>query len=134
MSNLMTSAFYRLSDLARKTKRYAICERDSNRFEVIDQRHLLDHLLRLPELRPRTNDLVELEFDEALDTLSSGPPTLTEDDAGMLAWLTTTVEVLDPEGENAAFDAAYEGAVVFSGAPEQVEYILLAALEHRLQL
>jgi hypothetical protein len=126
-----SSAKSRLVELACKTKRFAICERGSGQFEVIDNRHLLDQLLRLPELRPKTNDWIELEFDEALESLSSGP-TLTNDDVGMLAWLTTTVEVLDPEGESVAFNAAYEGAIAFRGTPEQVEYILLAALNHRL--
>ena len=128
-----SSASFRLFELVRETKRYNICERDPGQFEIIDERYLLDHLLRVPELRPTTNDLIEIEFDEALEALSSGP-TLTHADVGMLCWLTTTVEVLDPKGENTAFNAAYEGAVVFSGTLDQVKYILLAALNHRMQL
>ena len=65
----------RLLELARQTKRYSIRERQPGQLEVIDERHLLDRLLRLPELRPTTRDLVEI-FDEGLEGLSSGP-TLT---------------------------------------------------------
>ena len=119
-------------ELVRRTKRYGICERQPGKFEVVDDRYLLDCLLRLPELRPTTNDIVEIEFDELLQELSAGP-TLTQDDVGMLAWLMTTVEVLDPNGENAAFNAAYERAVLFSGTLDQVEYFMLAALNHRVQ-
>jgi hypothetical protein len=129
-----------LLELARQTARYSICECKPSEYEVIDERYLLDSLLLIPELRPRTNDWIEVEFDEALETLSSGP-TLTLDDVGVLAWLTTTVEVLDPTGENAILNGAYEGAVnaayeraiLFRGTLDQVEYFLLAALDHRVQ-
>jgi hypothetical protein len=125
-------AVSRLLELVRQTKRYGICERQPGQFEVIDERYLLDRLLRMPELRPTTNDWIEIEFDEALEALSSGP-TLTLGDVGMLAWLTTTVEVLDPNGENSAFNAAFAAAVLFRGTLDQVEYFMRAALDHRVQ-
>jgi hypothetical protein len=127
-----TPAFSRLLELVRQTTRYSICEVEPGQFEVIDNRYLLDHLLRFPELRPTTNDWIEIEFDEALEALSSGP-TLSLDDHAMLGWLTTTVEVLDPTEKNAAYVGAYAGAVVLRGTFRQVEYFLLAALSHRVQ-
>jgi hypothetical protein len=123
-----------LFELARQTKRYGICKFESGRFEVIDQRYLLDHLLRLlPELRPMTNDSIQIEFDEALEELSPGP-TLSEADSSMLDWLMTTVEMLDPNGENTVYNAAYKGAVLFSGTVDQVEDFMVAAVNHRVQL
>jgi hypothetical protein len=62
----------RLCALADRTKRYSICEVEPGLFEVIDDRYLLDHLLQFPELHPRVDDL-DIEFDEAVDALSSGP-------------------------------------------------------------
>ena len=109
-----------------------ICEVEVGQFEVIDDRYLLDHLLRFPELRPTTNDLVEIDFDDLLEQLSSRP-TLSTADRGMLAWLTMTVEILDPKVANAAHIAAYDGACVLRGTSRQVEYFLRAALNHRVQ-
>ena len=122
----------RLLELARQTKRYSICVLEPDQFEVFDDRYLLDQLLRFSELRPTTNDWLQIEFDEAVDELSSGPM-LSEADEGMLAWLLTTVEVLDPKCENTAFKAAYQRAVIFRGTLGQVEYFLHAALDHRLE-
>ena len=121
-----------LLELVRRTKRYSICEVEPGMFEVIDDRCLLDLLLWVPELRPTTNDLVQIQFDEALEALSSGP-TLTLDDEALLGWLTTTVEVLDPKGENSAFNTVYDAAVLFRGTFDQVEYFMRAALDHRVQ-
>jgi hypothetical protein len=115
----------------RKTRRYSLCEVGQDQFDVMDDRYLLDQLLRLPELRPTTNDLMQIEFEEALESLSSGP-TLTVDDRAMLGWLTSTVEELDPKGENTAFDAAYDRAVVFRGTIDEVEYFIRAVLDHRV--
>lgn len=115
----------------RKTKRYSLCEVGPDQFDVIDDRYLLDHLLRLPVLRPATNDLIQIQFEEALEALSSGS-TMTVDDRAMLAWLTSTVEELDPKGENTAFNAAYDRAVVFRGTVDQVEYFMRAVLDHRV--
>ena len=120
-----------LLDLARRTKRYGIWERQPGQFEVIDERYLLDCLLQLSELRPTTNDLLQIEFEEALEALSSGP-TLTLDDTALLGWLTTTVEVLDPDGENRAFNGAYAAAAIFGGTHDKVERFLLAALDQRV--
>jgi hypothetical protein len=118
--------------LVRQTKRYSICEVEPGMFEVIDQRYLLDQLLGIPELRPTSNDWVQIEFDEALEALSSGP-TLTLDDIGMLAWLEVTTDILDPEGKNSAFNAPYRSAVVLKGTFEQVEHFIRAALDHRVR-
>jgi hypothetical protein len=117
--------------LVRRTKRYSICERQPGDFEVIDNRYLLDYLLKLPELRPTTNDL-QVEFDEALKALGPGP-TLSLEDNAMLEWLETTVGALDPNGKNTAYDAAYKGALLFAGTVGQVEDFMNAALDHRLQ-
>jgi hypothetical protein len=122
----------RLLELVRLTKRYSICEREPGQFEVIDDRYLLDRLLSLPELRPTTNDLVQIIFDEALEELSSGPA-LSKSDMGVLAWLTTTVEILDPHAENTAVNAAYDHAVIFRGSFDQVQYFMVAVLSHRVQ-
>ena len=121
-----------LLELVRQTKRYSICRLEGDQFELIDDRCWLDHLLRLPDLRPMTNDSIQIEFEEALEELSPGP-TLSEADRSMLAWLTTTVEVLDPKGENTAYNAAYAGACVLRGTSRQIEHFLLAALHHRVQ-
>ncbi len=127
-----SSACSRLLELVRQTKRYSICEIKVDQFEVIDDRYLLNRLLQFPELRPTTNDSIQIEFDEALEALSPGP-TVTLDDTAMLDWLMTTVEVLDPKGQNTAFNVAYEGAVVVRGTFRQAEYFILAALNHRVQ-
>ena len=116
----------RLLELVRLTRRYSICEVEPGLFEVIDDRYLLDHLLQFPELHPRIDDL-DIEFDEAMDALSSGP-TLNTDDRAMLGGLMTMVEVLDKNEENAAYIAAYAGAVVLRGTLREAEYFLLAAL------
>jgi hypothetical protein len=116
-----------LLELVRRTKRYSICEVQPGQFELIDNRYLLDHLLLFPELRPTTIDLIEIGFDDFSDG-----PTLSEDDDTMRCWLELTVEMLDPKGENAAYTTAYEGACVFRGTFRQVEYFLLAALDHRV--
>jgi hypothetical protein len=123
-----------LLELVRRTKRYGICERQPGEFEVIDNRYLLDRLLQFPQLRPTTNDLVQIqiEFDEDLEALSSGP-TLSPDDDAMLGCLMNTVEGLDPNGENTAYNAAYKGAVLFTGTVDQVEGFMVAALNHRVQ-
>jgi len=123
-----------LLELVRRTKRYDICERQLGEFEVIDNRYLLDRLLQFPELRPTTNDLIQIqiEFDEDLEALSSGP-TLSPDDDAMLGCLMNTVEGLDPNGENTAYNAAYKGAVLFTGTVDQVEGFMVAALNHRVQ-
>jgi hypothetical protein len=101
-------------------------------FEVIDERYLLDQLLQIPELRLTSNDWIHVEFDEALEALSSGP-TLTPDDIGMLAWLELTTDILGSEGTNSAFNAPHRAAVVLKGTLEQVEYFIRAALDHRVQ-
>jgi hypothetical protein len=123
-----------LLELARQTKRYGICERQLGEFEVIDNRYLLDRLLQFPELRPKANDLlqIQIEFDEDLAALSSGP-TLTLDDDAMLGCLMNTVEGLDPNGENTAYNAAYKGAIVFTGTVDQVNDFMVAAVNHRVQ-
>jgi hypothetical protein len=123
-----------LFELARQTKRYGIFERQPGEFEVIDNRYLLDHLLQFPELRPTANDLlqIQIEFDEDLEALSSGP-TLSPDDDAMLGCLMNTVEGLDPNGENTAYNAAYKGAVLFTGTVDQVEDFMVAAVNHRVQ-
>ena len=120
----------RIRELARWTKRYNICKREPDQFEVFDERCWLDNLLRLPELRP-TDASLQIEFDEELEQIGSGP-LLSEADSGMLIRLITSVEVLDPQGENSAFNAAYQHAVVLRGTLGQVEYFLVAALEHRV--
>jgi hypothetical protein len=98
---------------------------------VFDEHCLLDRLLQLPDLRPTTNDLIA-EFDELLEELSDGP-TLSEADKGMLVWLTTNIEMLDPKGENPAYCTAYAAARVLRGTSDQIEHFLLAALSHRVQ-
>src|SRR5262245_45613062 len=123
-------ALSRLRELARRTKRYNICKREPDQFEVFDERCWLDNLVRLPELRP-TDASLQIEFDEALEQMSSGP-LLSEADNGMLIQLSTSVEVLDPQGENSAFNAAYQRAVVLRGTLGHIEYFLCAALEHRV--
>ena len=123
--------FDSLLALARRTKRYSICDSQPGEFEVIDNRYLLDHLLKLPELRPTTNDLNQVEFDKALKALSPGPTLSLEDDA-VLAWLETTVAAFDLKGENTAYKAAYMGALLFTGTVEQVEDFMNAALNHRV--
>jgi hypothetical protein len=126
--------FDSLLALARRTKRYSICDSQPGEFEVIDDRYLLDRLLQFPELRPTTNDLIhiQIEFADYLQALSSGP-TLSLGDSVMLGYLMMTVEGLDPNGENTAYNAAYKGAVFFSGTVKQVEDFLNAALNHRVQ-
>jgi hypothetical protein len=121
-----------LLELVRQTKRYAICEVEPGIFEVIDNRYLLDQLLRIPDLRPPSNNWLKIEFDEALEALSCGP-TLTLADTGMLACLEVTTQILDPEGKNRAFNAPHEAAVVLKGNLEQVEYFIRAALDYRVQ-
>jgi hypothetical protein len=123
-----SSTLDRLLELVRKTKRYSICEVEQGRFEVIDNRCLLDHLLLFPELRPTTIDLLEIGFNDFSDG-----PTLSEDDHRMLWWLEETVEMLDPKGENTAYTTAYDDAYVLRGTFEEVEYFMLAALNHRVQ-
>jgi len=78
-----------------------------------------------------TNDWLQVEFEEALEALSPGP-TLTLDDIGMLDWLMTTVEVLDPKGDNNAFSAAFRAGVLFTGTIDQVEYFIRAVLDNRV--
>ena len=88
-------------------------------------------LAAAPELRPTTNDLIQIQFEEALEALSSGS-TLSPDDQGVLHWLMMTAEELDPEGNNTALNDAYDGAVLFRGTLEEVEYFMRAALDHRV--
>jgi len=127
-----SSAHVRLLELVRLTKRYSICEVEAGHLEVTDDRCLLDHLLQFSELRPTTNDLLEIDFEETLEQLSPGP-TLSRADHTMLAFLTMQVEVLDPEAENTAYIAAYDRACVLRGTFRQVEHFLMAALDHRVQ-
>jgi hypothetical protein len=47
-------AFSRLLELVRRTKRYSLREVEPGKFEVIDDRYLLNRLLQFPELRPTT--------------------------------------------------------------------------------
>jgi hypothetical protein len=106
-----------LLKLLRETKRYSICEREPGEFDLYDDRHLLDHLLGVSELRPVAEDRFKIDFEELLESLSAGPA-LTMDDIGMLCWLTTTVETLNPESSNVTLDAIkaiYEGAIIFRG-------------------
>jgi hypothetical protein len=116
---------------SRAGQRYSICESQPGKFEVIDNRYLLDHLLKLPELRPTKNDLNQVKFDEALKALSPGPTLSLEDDA-MLAWLETTVAAVDPNCENTAYKAAYMGALLFTGTVEEAEDFMNAALNYRV--
>ena len=120
-----------LLELVRRTKRYSICEVEPGRFEVSDERYLLDRLLRLPELRVPTHDPSQIRFEEALEALSFGA-TLTSDDQEVLHWLMLTAEALDPEGDNTALNDAYDGAVLFRGTLNEVEYFMRAALDHRV--
>jgi hypothetical protein len=115
----------RLLELVRRTRRYSICEYQPGQFEIMDDRYLLDQLLRFPELR-------WVEFDEGLKALSPGP-TLNQDDEAMLSGLMVNVELNDPNVENTAYVAAYAGACAARGTFRQVEYFLLAALDHRVQ-
>ena len=128
----METKTLRLLELVRRTKRYGICECQPGQFEVMDERYLLDRLRRMPVLRPVKYDSTQIEFDEGLEAVSEGPG-LTEDDREMLGWLMSSVEMLDPNSKNAAFNAAYEGAVLFRGTLDQVEYFMRAALDHRVQ-
>jgi hypothetical protein len=121
----------RLLELVRQTTRYSISVIAPDQVEVIDERYLLDRLLRFPALRPTTSGLGQL-FDDALETLSPGP-TVTLDDRGTLDWLMASIEELDPRGKNIALNAACQGAVVLRGTYQQAEYFLLAALNHRVQ-
>jgi hypothetical protein len=121
-----------LIELVRQTKRYSLCEVARGQFEVIDNRYLLDHLLRFPELRPTTKDFIEGDIDSLLEPLSSGPTLSTADNA-MRQWLESSIIVVDPKGENPAYAVVYEGAVVFCGPLDQVEYFLLQALNHWVQ-
>jgi hypothetical protein len=123
----MPTDFDSLRALARRTNRYSLCDSQPGEFDVVDERYLLDHLLRLPELRPTT----KVEFDKALKALSPGP-TLSPEDYAVLAWLETMVAGLDPNRENGAYLAAYRGALLFAGTVEQVEDFMNAALNHRV--
>jgi hypothetical protein len=128
-------ALSRLEELALLTKRYGLFETEPGQFEVIDYRCFLDRLLRFPELRPGTDNLLESQLDEFLGQLSSGP-TLDQYDMLMLAWLMMRVKELAPETETRpcdAYDGAYDSACVLRGTFRQVEYFLLAALDHRVQ-
>ena len=128
-------ALSRLEELALLTKRYGLLEAEPGQFEVIDYRCFLDRLLRFPELRPGTDNLLESHLDELLGQLSSGP-TLDMCDMLMLAWLMMRVKMLAPDTETRPYDAydrAYDSACVLRGTFRQVEYFLLAALDHRVQ-
>jgi hypothetical protein len=125
-------AHLRLCELARQTKRYSICDVEPGRFEVIDNRYRVDHLLQFPELWPTKYNLDRVEFDELLEALSEGP-TMNLHDFLMLDWLLMRADELDPKGQNTAFNAAEEGAIVVRGTFRQAEYFLLAALNHRVQ-
>ena len=51
----------------------------------------------------------------------------------MLSWLLMRADELDPKGQNAAFNAPDERAIVVRGTFRQAEYFLLAAVDHRVQ-
>jgi hypothetical protein len=128
-------SFSRLDELAWQTKRYSIREIDPGQFEVMDNRHLLNRLLQFPELRPGTDNLPESQLDELLGQLSPGP-TLDLRDMLILGWLMMRVEEIAEETENAscdAYDNTYDDACLLRGTFRQVEYFLLAALDHRVQ-
>ena len=124
-------ALSRLEELARLTKRYGLLETEPGQFEVIDYRCFFDRLLRFPELRPGTDNLLESHLDEYLGQLSSGPA-LDLRDMLILTWLMMKVQMLAPETEDAPYDA-YDGACVLRGTFCQVEHFLLAALGHRVK-
>lgn len=117
--------------LVRQTKRYTICEIQPGIFNLCDGRCVLEQLLQFPELRPAGDHPERNEFDMLLLSLSPGP-SMTREDVAMRAWLEHAVWEIDPKGENAAYAAAWERADVFTGTRDQVEYVLMAALNHRL--
>jgi hypothetical protein len=130
-----SQALSRLEELSRLTKRYGLLETEPGQFEVIDYRCFLDRLLRFPELRPGTDNLLENHLDELLGQLSSGPA-LDLNDELVLTWLMMKIQMLGSETENApydAYDSAYDSACVLRGTFCQVEHFLLAALDHRVQ-
>jgi hypothetical protein len=122
----------RLCDLARRTKRYSICDIGPGLFEISDDRYLLDHLLRYSDLWPATNDPLESDFEKMLEQLSRGP-WLSPTDRMMLASLAVRIEGQDPREGNTAYTAALDAACVLRGTCDQVEYFLQAALDHRVQ-
>ena len=81
----------RLCDLARRTKRYSICDIGPGLFEISDDRYLLDHLLRYSDLWPATNDRLESHFEKMLEQSSCGP-WLSPTDRMMLASLAVRIE------------------------------------------
>jgi hypothetical protein len=128
-------ALSRLLELVRQTNRYDICEVEPGHYEVRDNRYLLDQLLRLPELRPGTDNLLESHLDELLGELSSGPA-LDICDIQMLTWLLIKVQMVAPETQNPTYDiydGIYDSACVLRGTFQEVEYFLRSALDHRVQ-
>lgn len=122
----------RLVELARPTNRYSVSERDPGQFVLWDDRYMLDHLLALTRLRPVVGDAAQFDFEELLDSLSPGP-TLTIDDLVMLDLLQALADRLDPKGADAEIMAAHDASLVICGTVKQVEHVIRAALDHRMQ-
>src|SRR5689334_9741344 len=116
----------RLLNLVRHTNRYRVCEYETGQFEVRDDRYLLDHLLALSEIRHASGDPVE--FEDLLESLSSGPA-LTGEDSVMLDWLTAMADAVDPEGQDSVINGIFEGAILFKGDPDKVESFIRDGLE-----
>jgi hypothetical protein len=93
---------------------------------------MLDHLLALAELRPVAGDMAQVDFEELLDSLSAGPA-LSDGDVFMLDLLLALADRRDPEGTDSVINAVYDASLLVRGTYSEVEHVIRAALDHRMQ-
>src|SRR5262245_28764079 len=81
-----------LTELAKKTNRYSVCDYGLGIFMVHDGRLLLDSLLQWQALLPFSESTGLSDFEELREQQSAGPA-LNEADQEMLNWLLVNAEV-----------------------------------------
>jgi hypothetical protein len=117
----------RISDLAKKTNRYRVCDCGLGVFEVSDGRCLLDALLQWQAVLPFSEETGLSDFEELCEQQSEGP-TLNEADQDVLLWLMENAGAHEDEDDARYYGSLCQASTVFEGSEAEVRRWLLAKL------
>ena len=118
---------HRLVKLANKTNRYALCECGQGLFQVLDNRPLLDSLVRWQAVLPFDDQTGISEFEKLLGQQGEGPK-LNEADESVLVWLMENAGAHENEADASYYGKLCKAATVFEGNEAEVTDFLMGKL------
>lgn len=122
---------HRLVTIANKTNRYALCECGQGLFEVLDNRRLLDSLVKWQAVLPFDDETGLSDFEKLL-AHSGGGPKLNKADEDVLRWLMVNACAHEDEADTFYYGGLCQAATVFEGNEAEVTGFLLGKLYLKL--